>query len=77
MSAELAKAEEWFLVNKLTLNIKKTKFAVYGNNLNSLKSIPDLKIGGCKIDRIGIYQEEKTVRFLGLWVGDECSSQPC
>ena len=47
MSAELAKAEEWFLVNKLTLNIKKTKFAVYGNNLNSLKSIPDLKIGGC------------------------------
>ena len=66
MSAELAKAEEWFLVNKLTLNIKKTKFAVYGNNLNSLKSIPDLKIGGCKIDRIGIYQEEKTVRIRAL-----------
>ena len=29
-----------------------------------------MTLGGVKIDRIGINQSEKTVRFLGLWVGD-------
>ena len=70
MTSELAKAEQWFIANKLTLNLKKTKFAVFGNDLNALKKIPDLSISGTKIDRIGINQDEKMVRFLGLWVSD-------
>ena len=67
---ELAKAEEWFLHNKLTLNLKKTKFCVFGNNMSEIKIIPDLAISGTSIDRIGYQQAEKAVRFLGLWVGD-------
>ena len=67
---ELKKAENWFRCNKLTLNLKKTKFAVFGNDLQNLINIPDLSLSGVKIDRIGHNQIEKSVRFLGLWVGD-------
>ena len=70
-SIELAKAEAWFSANKLTLNLKKTKFIIFGNNLSTLKNIPDLTIGGIPIDRVGGHLEEKSVRFLGLWVSDD------
>ena len=73
MTSELAMAEEWFTVNKLTLNIKKTKFAVFSNDISRLKSIPDLTINGLKIDRIGINQDEKTVKFLGINIDDSCN----
>ena len=69
-SLELARAEKWFMLNKLTLNLKKTKFCVYSNNLSSVKTIPDLMISNNIIERIGHQQTEKSVRFLGLWVGD-------
>ena len=51
-SEELEKAEEWFRCNKLTLNLKKTKFAVNGDHLSFLKSIPYLTNGGVKVDKI-------------------------
>ena len=70
-SYELSKAEAWFASNKLTLNLKKTKFAIYGNSPADLTLIPDLTIGGVPIDRIGVSQDEKSVRFLGLWVSDD------
>ena len=71
VTEELAKAEQWFRANKLTLNLKKTKFAVFGNDQSILKNIPDLTINGTPIERIGKDQREKVVRFLGLWVSDD------
>ena len=43
---------------------------IFGRNLKSLEFIPDLTIGGIKIDRVGQSQAEQSVRFLGLWVSD-------
>ena len=75
-SEELERAESWFQCNKLTLNLKKTKYVIFGRNLKSLEFIPDLTIGGIKIDRVGQSQAEQSVRFLGLWVSDAENFSP-
>ena len=68
---QLLIAQHWFNCNKLTLNLKKTKFVLFSNhNLINLP-IPPLQIGTAVIDRVGNGCDEEMVRFLGLWVDDK------
>ena len=71
---ELAKAEEWFATNKLTLNAKKTKFVLFSpQSLKPIPLLPELNLGMSQIDRVGADEGEKAVRFLGVWVDDDLS----
>ena len=69
---ELSKAEIWFSANKLTINAKKTKFILY-KNPSSHVHVNSIYLGNSKITRVGKYCEEKSVRFLGIWVDDTLS----
>ena len=69
---ELNKAEQWFSANKLTINAKKTKYILY-KDPNSHIHVEDLYISQSIISRVGQFCEEKSVRFLGVWVDDQMS----
>ena len=63
---ELQKASNWFRANKLTLNVKKTKFMLFSgqskiHDLGDLK----LKINGKDIDQIGNNCKDKYFKFVG------------
>ena len=66
---ELEKAECWFNSNKLTINAKKTKYIFYKNQSNHVH-LNDLFISNSAITRVGQFCDEKSVRFLGIWIDD-------
>ena len=70
-SNQLIIAQRWFNSNKLTLNLKKTKFILFSKTPLNNVQIPPLKIGSSEITRVGTNCDEKTVKFLGLWVDDK------
>ena len=65
---QLLIAQNWFNLNKLTLNLKKTKFIIFANNQKDIISVPPLSLGQATLERVGVGQCETSVRFLGLWV---------
>ena len=67
---QLAIAQDWFNCNRLTLNLKKTKFIVFANKHHQSTNFPPLKLGGVEITRVGKNLPEESARFLGLWVDD-------
>ena len=73
---QLLVAQDWFNCNKLTLNLKKTKFIVFANQHHLSANFPPLMIGNTELSRAGKGQVEEAVRFLGIWVDDslKCSS---
>ena len=53
INAELAKVHDWLAVNKLSLNVKKTKFMVFHTRQRNIQlHIPELKIGDKVIERV-------------------------
>ncbi len=59
LNNELNKISEWLVVNKLSLNVSKTKFSIFhkkGKHINQ----PKIKIQGTLIERV------KDFNFLGL-----------
>ena len=63
---ELEKAAIWFQSNKLTLNIKKTKFILFRKkNMKVDFTKYSLKIGQDAIDRIGHGCKETSFKFVG------------
>ena len=63
---ELNKAAIWFQTNKLTLNVKKTKFILFrSKNMQVDFSNINLKIGGSQIERIGEQCDTKWFKFVG------------
>ena len=56
---ELNQISEWLKINKLSLNIKKTRFIVFTNK-NVLKPVLQISIDGHKID------ETDHTKFLGV-----------
>ena len=70
---ELAKATEWFRSNLLTLNVTKTKYILISPFLAKDAVVPDLNIDGKKITRISKLSNEKSVRFLGVWLDEDLS----
>lgn len=66
VNIELSKIHEWLTVNKLSLNIDKTKFMIFHFPQNNLRNveIPDISIKGIKIERVSSFN------FLGLTLTD-------
>ena len=73
MNNELVKINEWFKANKLSLNIKKTKFTLF-HEKSLTKSgstlplaIPNLQIGSKNIERVS------SIKFLGVMLDEHLS----
>ena len=68
INIEIQKVHDWLAVNKLSLNVKKTKFMIFcTSNKNISQLIPSLKIGGKPIERV------KDFDFLGLTINEKMS----
>lgn len=63
INEELEKTNKWFLANKLSLNIKKTKFIIFHKRGSSTFDL-SLEINRVKIERV------KTMKFLGLTINE-------
>ena len=66
MNIELDKASEWFKANKLTLNVKKTKYMLFTekNAKFDLQGL-NIQISDKIVDRIGTNCNEKYFKFVG------------
>jgi hypothetical protein len=73
-NAELFKAQQWFSANKLTLNVKKTKYILFKNK-NRHVHYTHLNIGTNPITRVGDNCNETLVRFLGIWIDENLTFQ--
>ena len=65
---ELRNLNDWFCANRLSLNVKKTKFALFSPN-PKFRTIPldaSIIINGVNLNRIGNDQAEKSIKFLGI-----------
>ena len=58
VNTELDKLNTWFIINKLSLNVSKTNYILFGNR--KVHSDPDIKIDNNKITRVS------ETKFLGL-----------
>ena len=61
MNDDLSKIAHWFEINQLTLNTKKTKFKIFGNN-HVLNNFSDIKL---KYDNATIERVDK-FKYLGV-----------
>ena len=71
-NVELEKSAVWFKANKLTLNVKKTKFMVFSET-NSEIGNNRLKIGDTTIEQVGTNCKEKYFKFVGHVLDDRLS----
>ena len=63
VNKELTNINEWFVANKLSFNVEKTKYCLFNKPSkkdNILLQIPNLTINNCKIKR------EESIKFLGV-----------
>ena len=68
IGSEMIKLKTWFDVNKLSLNVKKTKFMIFGNRKKDENIV--LTIQGVKIEKVTEF------RFLGVILDDKLSWKP-
>ena len=61
---DLATIQDWFQANKLTLNISKSVYVVFGDPSDTLKNLT-ITIGGIKIPRV------RHAKILGLWIDEK------
>ena len=68
---ELAKVYDWLAVNKLSLNVKKTKYVIF-HAINKIIEdvVPDLEINGIPLERV------QSFNFLGLLLNESMSWKP-
>ena len=71
-NSELEKSSVWFRANKLTLNVKKTKYMIFSDQ--NLTTIPNkLQIGSQIIEQVGTNCKEKYFKFVGHVIDDKFS----
>ena len=71
INIELAKVHDWLAVNKLSLNVKKTKFMVFHTRQKNIQlHVPELKIGDKVIERVENFD------FLGLTLNETMCWKP-
>ena len=64
---ELEKASRWFIANKLTLNVSKTKFMVFRDKkMHFDENTFKLKIGTEQLKRVGDNCKDKHFKFVGI-----------
>jgi hypothetical protein len=86
MERELEKAVEWFKANKMSLNVKKTKLLEINNERKRRRGNRrahgekrpeveprEIKMDGEKLSRVGKESEEKSTKYLGVWLDDKLS----
>ena len=66
INSELLKISDWLTINKLSLNVEKTKFMVFDNHQRVIASedIPDFMINNEKIERVSCFN------FRGLTISE-------
>ena len=67
MNKELTNVSNWFNANKLTLNVKKTKFSFFYKSSkkdNTPLRLPNLNINGFTTER------ESSIKFLEVWIDE-------
>ena len=65
---------EWFCSNKLSLNAKKTKYIIIKpQNMKCDLTNVSIKIKGTCLERIGNDCNEKTTKFLGMYIDENLS----
>ena len=69
-NSELEKASVWFKANKLTLNVKKTKYMLFSDH-NSSNCNNNLYIGGQVVEQVGTNCNEKYFKFVGHVIDDK------
>ena len=69
VNSELECINQWFKVNKLFLNIEKTKYTLFHKTSakNEISGIPDLKIGSKSI------KKTSSIKFLGVMLDEHIS----
>ena len=68
INSKLKAVHDWLCVNKLSLNIAKTKFMIFHHNQCNVEHfIPDLNIHGHEIERVQEFD------FLGLLIDENLS----
>ena len=68
---ELAKVYDWLAVNKLSLNVKKTKYVIFHAINKKIEDVvPDLEINGIPLERF------QSFNFLGLLLHENMSWKP-
>ncbi len=73
-NVEMKNLFEWFCANGLSLNPRKTKFMVFkGGTKNIDFTNLDISIDGTVLDQIGPQFQEKTTKFLGVFMDDSLS----
>ena len=65
---ELRKIQEWLNINKLSLNVSKTKYIIFHNHQRNIDSlIPDIRINNQAIERVSEFN------FLGFTIDEHLS----
>ena len=73
-NAELEKASIWFKSNRLTLNVKKTKFMLFSDkNAQINLQYLNIKIGDKLVEQVGTNCNEKYFKFVGHVLDDKCT----
>ena len=69
VNSELECINQWFKANKLSLNIKKTKYTLFHKKSakNKISGIPDLKIGSKNTEKTS------SIKFLGVMLDERIS----
>ena len=69
-NSELEKTSVWFKANKLTLNVKKTKYMIFSYQSVPTSSI-NLHIGNQAVEQVGTNCNEKYFKFVGHVLDDK------
>ena len=62
---ELSKLSDWFKVNKLSLNVKKTNYILFGRKRLTLSETNKICIDGQQIERV------EYTKFLGVFIDEK------
>jgi hypothetical protein len=73
-NVEMNNLFEWFCANGLSLNKNKTKYMVFKGGTKNLDfNILDISVGGTHLEQIGSQFQEKTTKFLGVFLDETLS----
>jgi len=65
VNSELCKLSDWFKVNKLSLNVKKTNYILFGRKFLTPSGAHNVFIDGQQIDRV------QCTKFLGVFIDEK------
>ena len=66
VNAELEKLSIWFIANRLTLNVSKTKYIIFGTKRkHNVESNLSVSINGISIERVA------NIKFLGVFIDED------